>query len=513
MRFFNTAGPCVPGRHYMLDAARRLDAVRPWVEAQDWFVLHAPRQTGKTTSIIQLARQLTAEGRYAAAMVTAEVGQGMANDRFEAAVLSSWRGVLDDSLPAELRPPPWPAAEQGDRIAAALRAWAAVCPRPIVLFIDEIDALHDENLISVLRQLRSGFPQRPGGFPSTVGLVGLRDVRDYVVASGGSGRLGTASPFNVKAESITLPSFSRGEVDELLDQHTVETGQAFVPEAKDELWRQSVGQPWLVNALARQLTTVFVVDRATPIGRADVVRASDELVRRMDTHLDSLAYKLEKPRVKAALEPMITGHGRLSLRLEDKRYLLDLGLLREEDGQLVVANPIYAQIIARTVSDGLRGDISVMTAPVWLTADRRLDVPALLDAFVSFWRQHADVLLGDAPWHEAAAQLVLMAFLDRVANGGGRVEREYALGRGRLDLLLQVGAVRVAMELKVWRDGAPDPLAQGLEQLDRYLAQLGEDRGWLLIFDQRTSAPPARDRTTVGDTVTPGGRAVVLLRI
>jgi hypothetical protein len=56
----------------------------------------------------------------------------------------------------------------------------------LVIFIDEVDALRDQTLISLLRQLHDGYAGRPGGFPSSMGLIGLRDVRDYKVASGSS---------------------------------------------------------------------------------------------------------------------------------------------------------------------------------------------------------------------------------------------------------------------------------------------------------------------------------------
>jgi hypothetical protein len=88
-----------------------------------------------------------------------------------------------------------------------------------------------------------------------------------------------------------------------------------------------------------------------------------------------------------------------------------------------------------------------------------------------------------------------MAFLHRVINGGGTMEREYAIGRGRMDLCLRLGAVTVAMELKVWREGRADPLPAGLAQLDGYLDGLGLTTGWLVIFDERPGAGPAAVRT------------------
>ncbi len=162
-------------------------------------------------------------------------------------MLGSFRTAISAQLPPDLQPPPWPAAEPGHRLLAALAAWATACPRPIVLFIDEIDALRDDALLSVLRQLRAGHPQRPMAFPWSIALIGLRDVRDYKIASGGSSRLGTPSPFNILVKSLTLRAFTRDEVAELYAQHTAETGQLFEQAAIDRAFDLSRGQPWLVK--------------------------------------------------------------------------------------------------------------------------------------------------------------------------------------------------------------------------------------------------------------------------
>ncbi|ASC73487.1 hypothetical protein XM38_044540 [Halomicronema hongdechloris C2206] len=105
-----------------------------------------------------------------------------------------------------------------------------------------------------------------------------------------------------------------------------------------------------------------------------------------------------------------------------------------------------------------------------------------------------------------------MAFLHRVVNGGGTLEREYALGTGRMDLCLRYGQVVLGIELKVWRQGRPDPLQAGLAQLDSYLARLGEETGWLVIFDRRSGIPPIEERTTTERVTTPDGRRVTVVR-
>ena len=194
----------------MLPAERRLPGVERLVERQHYFVVHAPRQAGKTTTLRALADALVAGGRYAAVLVTAEQGAALEEDigAAEVAMLAEWTSVAK-GLPPSLRPPAWPDAPKGDRIRAALEAWAEACPRPLVVFIDEIDALRDDVLVSVLRQLRAGHRRRPEHFPWSLALVGLRDVRDYKVSGDERGRLGTASPFNIKVESLTLRDFTR----------------------------------------------------------------------------------------------------------------------------------------------------------------------------------------------------------------------------------------------------------------------------------------------------------------
>jgi hypothetical protein len=106
-----------------------------------------------------------------------------------------------------------------------------------------------------------------------------------------------------------------------------------------------------------------------------------------------------------------------------------------------------------------------------------------------------------------------MAFLQRVVNGEGTLEREYAIRRGRMDLCLVYRDLTLGIELEVWRDGAPDPLGQGLEQLDGYLAGLGLDTGWLVIFDRRSGQPALSERLESSERVSPGGRRIRVLRL
>ena len=510
MRWFNTAGPCNPDIHYVVPSASRLPGVDRLIQQQGYFVMHAPRQTGKTTAMLSLAQELTAAGTYTALLVSVEVGAAYSSDpdRAERSILIAWEDAASVWLPPELRPPDW---SDVHHIGHSLRLWAQYSSRPIVLFIDEIDALQDDALISVLRQLRDGYPRRPQGFPQSLALIGLRDVRDYKVASGGSNRLGTASPFNIKVESLTLRNFSKTNVAELYAQHTAETGQTFTVQALNMAYELTQGQPWLVNALARQIVEELVIDRTIAITAAHVNQAKEILIRRQDTHLDSLAERLREDRVRAIIEPMLAGQELGNIPNDDIQFVLDLGLcVMDPEGGLSIANPIYREVLPRVLTVTPMASLPKIS-PTWLNPDGTIDLDTLLQAFLAFWKQHGEPLLRSASYHEIAPHLVMMAFLHRVINGGGSLEREYAIGSDRMDLCLKYGNVTLGIEIKVQRDRGPNQLDVGLVQIEKYLERLNLDRGWLVIFDRREKAKSIADRLRTEHHQTAKGLAITVI--
>ena len=497
----------------MLSAVARLPQVTRLVSHKNYFVVHAPRQVGKTTALLGLAEQLTNSGEYTAILLSVEVGAPFSQDvaMAEEAILGAWENTIEIRLPIELQAPAWTSTRPGQKIRAALQQWARVSPRPLVIFIDEIDALQDMALVSILRQLRDGYQNRPHAFPQSVGLIGLRDVRDYKTFGGGSDKLNTASPFNIKVESLTMRNFYAEEVAELYQQHTADTGQIFTPEATELAFELTQGQPWLVNALARQLVEVVAPELTTVITPLMVDEAKEILIRRQDTHLDSLAERLRENRVKIIMEPILAGQELPNTADEDRQYLVDLGLLkRDPAGGLIVANPIYREVLPRVLAQGSQDSLPTI-APTWLTAAGEIDLDILLHSVLDFWLQHGEALLKSASYPEVAPHLVLMAFLHRVINGGGTLEREYAIGRDRMDLCLRYGEVTLGIELKVWRTGRSNPLTLGLVQLEEYLDRLQQPRGWLMIFDKRQSALALADRLKTEEVKTASGHNVIVI--
>ena len=392
-----------------------------------------------------------------------------------------------------------------------------------MLLIDEIDTLVGDTLISVLRQLRAGYVDRPAAFPQSVVLCGVRDVRDYRIHSESAGEIITGgSAFNVKAKSLRLGDFDEADVRALLGQHTEETGQAFTEGALAAAWDQSRGQPWLVNALAYQACFENKAgwDRSHAIDGEAVMDAREALVLARQTHLHKLADQLQEERVRRVIEPVLSGaDGTDRVNPDDVEYVRDLGLLARS-GPRRIANPIYREVIPRELM--YANEDMILHEPGWyVKPDGDLDMDGLLKGFQGFFREHAEHWIERFQYKEAGPQLLLQAFLQRIVNGGGRIEREYALGRRRTDLLIVWPPVRPGgaaesgtparrhvVECKILRGNLEATIREGVEQTLAYMDRCRAESGHLVVFDRDGSKPWEEKLYRRGESL--DGRAVAV---
>ena len=513
-RRFNTEGPVRLDDHYGIPPLERIDVehVLELIRDKRYFVLRAPRQTGKTSALMALAERLESGGGYHCVYVNVEVGQSAREDVFSAiqAILGAlalearlagdgfldgtWRETFDKTGPHSA-------------LSEVLALWAAASPKPLVLLIGD-------SLLAVLRQLRSGYARRPHGFPQSVVLCGVRDVRDYRIRSSAENALVLGgSAFNISAESLRLGDFSPGEVEALLMQHTGETGQAWTDEAKAEVRDATRGQPWLVNALADEacFRNKAGRDRSRSIGVQAIRDAREQLIQRRVVHLDQLAHKLEEERVRRVIEPLLSGaEHQAAVPADDLEYVRDLGLIARRD-PVAIANPIYQEVIPRDLTYTTQATIT--HEPAWyLDADGTLRIGDLLAGFQRFFRQHSEHWVERFQYREAGPQLLLQAFLQRIINGGGRIEREYGLGRMRTDLLVvwplsgDGMEARTVIECKVLHQSLERTIRDGVEQTSAYMDRCDAREGHLVVFD-RTLDKPWDDKVFQRDE-TAGGRTI-----
>ena len=504
-RFFNTAGPQIPEDNYTIDPLKRLDLeeILSLIRQKRYFVLHAPRQTGKTSCMLALRDYLNKEGDYIAVYANVEGGQASRND-VQSVIKSTvdtlaeqFRGIVKNDLPWQIRDEVQQVGKDS-MLATYLRRLSENMPKPILLVIDEIDALVGDSLVSVLRQIRSGYTDRPTAFPHSIILCGVRDVRDYRIVLSNQDIVTGGSAFNIKAESLRLGNFSKEEIHELYMQHTRETGQVFDEACFPMVWEATEGQPWLVNALGREVTWSMKEnrDRSVVITPEMMYRAQENLIYRRDTHIDILIDKLSEPRVKRVIEPMLANSDDADDSLiptDDIQYVEDMGLIKRERGKpRRIANGIYREIIPRELTISTQD--SLVQQPQWYqNPDNSLNMEKLLLDFQQFFRQNADSWIGKFDYAEAGPQLLLQAFLQRVVNGGGYIDREYGLGRKRTDLLIRKpltegygGPIqRVVLELKIKRGDLDKVIEDGLRQTWEYMDMVGSiDEGHLIIFDR-----------------------------
>jgi hypothetical protein len=414
-----------------------------------------------------------------------------------------------------------------------LRNWAAlVAPKPLVVLFDEVDVLEGDALISFLRQLRGGFADRGvGKFPISIALVGMRDLKDYITVAKGGVPVNPGSPFNIKSDSASLSNFQKDDISRLFAQRTAENGQQITAEALDYVYDQSRGQPWIVNSLFQRATMRVLDAESTETVTIDhIMEARKQIIEARETHLDALAYRLENPKIRSVMESLLTGEPDTRLAAgEAFRLCLDLGLVAIEKGSPTVANPIYREVIAREITFSTQ-----MAIPEpewkWQKSDGTLDMDALLKEFQIFWQANSEIWETKLNYPEAFPHLLLMAFLQRVANGhegamdgaekkqevcdsklqvqnrqGGRFCYEYAAGRGRMDLAVEYNGAWNIIEIKLLRQGKTfealkeEGIKQTLRYRDSFSPALRSADGkpaqcYLVIFDRRPEKPSWKER-------------------
>jgi len=518
VRFFNTTGPCNPWDHYMLPPEERLVGAQlhRYIKDRLYWVLHAPRQTGKTTFLQSWMREIISSNEVTACYTSLEACQGITG-RAEA-MITMHKAICESARVNNMPIPELPLNNPELLLYETMRKWAELtAPKPLVVLFDETDVLEGEALISFLRQLRNGFASRAVGiFPVSVALVGMRDLKDYITITKEGVAPNPGSPFNIKEDSAVLSNFSQPDVENLFAQRTEETRQAINGDALEYVWEQSGGQPWIVNSLFKRATMrVLQKDDYSTVTLEHIKEAREQMILARETHLDTLAVRIQEPAIRKVIENIITGTPDPELTAsEGFRICMDLGLVKKERNTPMVANPIYKEVLARQLTYSVQDAIPEPEWQ-WEKPDGSLDMDALLKEFQKFWRKNSEVWEQKSDYTEAFPHLLLMAFLQRVLNGGGHIEREYAAGRGRMDLAVEYKKRIFIIEIKLVHtyDTPVDVRDEGLKQIQKYRDKIDTNApAYLVIFDRRDTAKekPWDEKIYWQEEAVPGGMVTVV---
>jgi len=503
---FCIAGPVNQPIYYKIDPLTRWDLgeVLNLINGRQYFLLHAPRQTGKTSCLKALADYLNAQGKYYAVCTSFE-GGASAGDNFEKAIenciktlLSEVKNTFKDSFDKEKALAYFRQCGLSNGIFDIFQYLSQTFDKPLVLFLDEIDGLVGNSLLMVLRQMRAGYGSRPDNFPQSIVLCGMRDIKDFRIGVSDDHIPSGYSPFNIISVSLRLGNFTKEDVINLYHQHTEETGQQFENGVVDLVMEYTDGQPWLVNALAYEVTYDMKEnrDRSVSISKDMIAIAKENIILARRTHLDNLVEKLKESRVRRVILPMLTGELR-QLETDDVSYCVDLGLVKKINGGLFMANSIYQEVIPRELSEQSQGFFPDDIPTLWRNADGTVNVNNLLTLFHDYWYENMGVWASEmSGYKEAAAQIITLTFLQRIINGGGDIHREYAAGRKRMDIYVKrfyykgrskkLHIQKIVLEVKTISDNHnyDTILQKALEQTSAYAKIVGVKEAEILIFNR-----------------------------
>ncbi|MDR1039080.1 MAG: ATP-binding protein [Deltaproteobacteria bacterium] len=534
----------------MIPALVRNPDIMPLIDEKRFFVIHSPRQSGKTTLLNALCEEINGGGKYYALKVSVSAVEA-AETKHEAFDIIS--GAIQDAVKISSLPameslavdfPLFPEMDIGRRKKNILQYMCARLDKDLVVFFDEADVIPETSMIAFLRQIREGYLSRKedkAKFPRSLAFVGLLDLRDYRLTDRPNGQpRRPGSPFNVKRASLSIPNFSENDIRSLYSQHTDACGQKFDESAIERAWYWTDGQPWLVNALASDIVKIQLRNQFSEIVTGTHVdTAANKLIFSREHHFDSLLERLKDHKVRRVMSAVIAGSQLTSSMIvddpvntifdDDIQLCVDVGLLKyDPDGPAgyLPANRIYNEIFLRTLVSRMNLNIPEKFVSKWYR-ENAIDMNGLMKAFQRFWMKNAELLtdkakidveFGDSISRylereglafaemgsenkfivnlkrslvrivdESSCVLVLYAFLQRVLNGGtATVNRHYPLGRKAVDLFVEYEGHAYPIEVKIKGHMTS---AKSIRQLQGYIDRCRASEGWLVVFDRGTKKP------------------------
>ena len=511
-RYFNITGPNREEEHFKLDPLKRIDysVVEMLIERGRYFSVCSARQSGKTTWLLALKKKLNEEGKYRCLYCNVEAAQVAGNDT--ASGIRLILGRLAQSIEIDFQDL-WPyenftsilehIGPEGALIAFFER-WLLreqVIKPPIVLMLDGIDLLSGKTLASVLRQLRTGQINSPRLFPQSVIFCGARDIRDIDIEIGDGEFLIGRGGSDIRESSIVLQNFTQNEIKGLCTQYTEETGQVFQENVYSRLFMLTDGRPWLVNSLLCEALYEmdFGSDTSRTITFGMIDAAKDHFIARQDSYMEQLSTKLAPLSIRETLFPILVGGGwEKKPAQEDLDYMEDLELIKKSPSGWIVTNAMYRELIPKVMGKNLKDElIHRVDRSLFIKPTGRLDFRRLVEAYQKLY---CDYFLTWGRRYElegALAQVLLHTFLHYVLGDRGRMECDYALSTGRLDLAAGWGysqngerrEERFVVELRLFdvTKSHEAVVQQGLVQVAEYATPRQAHEVYLLILDEDIS--------------------------
>ena len=510
MRYFQTEGIVYPEENYIVARTKEVADFIKRVKRGKYIVLFAPRQTGKTTFIRDALANLVAEERaYFPIQLNFEAYKNLAVPDFY-----EW---LSDDIREEImavfhRQGRTPSETLSQFLATTTLAEPHSMRRffgrlatflgnqRVVLVIDEFDGIPQATVSDFLHTLRRIYLSDRHRCPYSVSIVGVKNIAQLNYDR-------AVSPFNIQDE-FNLPNFTFNQGQELLGQYTDEVGQAFAPEVIANLYRQTGGQPVLVNCLARILTEETDIPKTETIGIENFASAYSRLLDEGNVNITHLTTNVRSnPRFQHVLMQITASERGVDFNLRDNiiSELASYGVIkRSADRMCEIANPTYLYSILQTFKPAMNGleeeyypQDTGNGVQDYLTEEGQIDMEKLLHNFRDFIARAGFRILEipETP-KEYVGQHLLLAYLDQfVRLVHGVMHLEVQTGRGRLALLVNHRGRKHIVETKIWH--GEKSYQAGKAQLAAYLQLESVAEGDYVVFDYRKASAPRVETETL----------------
>ncbi|MDR1080743.1 MAG: AAA-like domain-containing protein [Deltaproteobacteria bacterium] len=544
MKSFNIESACRPNEHYMLPIFDRCPKINEMIDGKKYFLIHSPRQSGKTTVLKNLTNQINKDGKYYAVWCPLSRLTKISDDAdaMNGVVSAIRTGLKTSSIPilkqkySEYQYVS--TLSEREKVDEFLYRLTTELDKETILFFDEMDTLTGSPLYLFLSILKDFFDSRtsdPIMYPRSIALVGTKDIREALDKIIPENELtGRPSPFNISPFSLTLPNFNIDEVEKLYAQHTQACDQIFERNAIERAWHWSEGQPWLVNALANEvIANQLNNDFSQNITGENIDKAAYTLISSKLSHIQSLKNRFAEKRISKVLFALFGGTKDLSeaVTSDDIQIVVDLGLVKmvqdniSGESAFHVSNPIYQSVIVKALTSPLQNAIPDEIVKPYINSTS-IDMKGLIASFQTYWQQNSGMFTSSDfinktinlsvrnAWkslgiirdnimskefikafkknfinatNESLAHLVFFSFIQKLVNGGvDSVTREYALGNSRADICIIYNKRIYPIELKI---KGVSTYKHSIEQLHGYMDKCGADEGWLLIIDKDLDKP------------------------
>lgn len=471
MKTFNTTGPNIPNEHYTLPRKALVEKGLEMVRGNRYFTIWAPRQTGKSTYFGLMLDDLKKEA-YQIIQLNFE--------NYKEETLHGLMSTLREALQQiGLNPPEFDSFGRFSNFLNRVR------DRRLVMIIDEIEGLNPDLLGQFLHTIRALYHSRDTNCLKSTILVGVSNIVGVAEDN--------ASPFNI-AEELPLPYFTPEEVQNLLTQHTTETGQVFAPAVIDKIYEITAGQPGLVNGFANQLVKRH--PHKSPLTLEEYLEVEEwYATEAIDKHIANILNKAQEYR--PFVESMLFSEGEIPFRIDREaiKVLYTNGIVRKgARGFVEFWVPLYRKRLYDAFYPYTNGEATKISASfntfTFFNEAGELDIAKLINHYKAYVAKRGfKVFLeknkkGQLTIKEAGLIYSFETFLAAfITEAEGRSYREANAGLGKSDLIVYLNGHEYLFETKKYY--SPGKFSKGKRQLAHYARGLGLDKAVYLVFTPR----------------------------